>query len=147
MPDDLPDERPDECAPKTDRDELIKHNPAFAEAIGRLHQVNVVSRWLTLLVLWLTVGSWSVWQLRKTWETLQEYFTWSAIRVGLMFHPIAAVGLGLCVGLTLSALIGQSRNLIWGLPDYERASLHDRVLKIQQQGRSHPLWKWVWKQD
>ena len=147
MPDDLPDERPDECAPNTDRDKLIKHNPAFAEAIDRLHRLNVIGRWLTLLILWLTVGGWSLWQLRKTWQILQDYFTWSAIRVGLMFHPIAAVGLGLCIGLTLSTLIGQSRNLIWGLPDYEQAALRGRVLKIQQQGRSHPLWNRVWKQD
>ena len=131
----------------TDPDDPLQRDPAFIQAIDRLHQLNVIGRWLTLLVLWLTVGSWSLWQLRKTWQTLQDYFTWSAIRVGLMFHPIAAVGLGLCIGLTLSTLIGQSRNLIWGLPDYERTSLHDRVLKIQQQGRSHPLWNWVWKQD
>ncbi|MBC7515418.1 MAG: hypothetical protein H7237_03120 [Alkalinema sp. FL-bin-369] len=117
------------------------------QAIDRLHRLNVVGRWMTLLMIWLTVGGWSLWQLRKTWQILQDYFTWSAIRVGLMFHPIAAVGLGLCIGLTLSTLIGQSRNLIWGLPDYEQVALRVRVLKIQQQGRSHPLWNRVWKQD
>ena len=146
----MSDERPDEYSSSnsnTDQDEPLQRDPAFIQAIDRLHRLNVIGRWLTLLVLWLTVGSWSVWQLRKTWETLQEYFTWSAIRVGLMFHPIAAVGLGLCIGLTLSTLIGQSRNLIWGLPDYEQAALRGRVLKIQQQGRSHPLWNRVWKQD
>ena len=143
----MSDQLPDECDPNSNPDKPVERDPALIQAIDRLHRVQVIGRWLTLLVLWLTVGSWSLWQLRKTWETLREYFTWSAIRVGLMFHPIAAVGLGLCIGLTLSALIGQSRNLIWGLPDYERVSLHDRVLKIQQQGPSHPLWKWVWSQN
>ena len=146
----MSDERPDEYSSSnsnTDQDETLQRDPAFTQAIDRLHRLNVIGRWLTLLILWLTVGGWSLWQLRKTWQILQDYFTWSAIRVGLMFHPIAAVGLGLCIGLTLSTLIGQSRNLIWGLPDYEKASLRGRVLKIQQQGRSHPLWNRVWKQD
>ena len=145
----MSDERPDEYSSSnsnTDQDETLQRDPAFTQAIDRLHRLNVIGRWLTLLILWLTVGGWSLWQLRKTWQILQDYFTWSAIRVGLMFHPIAAVGLGLCIGLTLSTLIGQSRNLIWGLPDYEQASLRGRVLKIQQQGRSHPLWNRVWKQ-
>lgn len=146
----MSDERPDEYSSSnsnTDQDETLQRDRAFTQAIDRLHRLNVIGRWLTLLILWLTVGGWSLWQLRKTWQILQDYFTWSAIRVGLMFHPIAAVGLGLCIGLTLSTLIGQSRNLIWGLPDYEQASLRGRVLKIQQQGRSHPLWNRVWKQD
>ena len=146
----MSDERPDEYSSSnsnTDQDETLQRDPAFTQAIDRLHRLNVIGRWLTLLILWLTVGGWSLWQLRKTWQILQDYFTWSAIRVGLMFHPIAAVGLGLCIGLTLSTLIGQSRDLIWGLPDYEQASLRGRVLKIQQQGRSHPLWNRVWKQD
>jgi len=146
----MSDERPDEYSSSnsnTDQDETLQRDRAFNQAIDRLHRLNVIGRWLTLLILWLTVGGWSLWQLRKTWQILQDYFTWSAIRVGLMFHPIAAVGLGLCIGLTLSTLIGQSRNLIWGLPDYEQASLRGRVLKIQQQGRSHPLWNRVWKQD
>ena len=146
----MSDERPDEYSSSnsnTDQDEPLQRDPAFIQAIDRLHRLNVIGRWLTLLILWLTVGGWSLWQLRKTWQILQDYFTWSAIRVGLMFHPIAAVGLGLCIGLTLSTLIGQSRNLIWGLPDYEQASLRGRVLKIQQQGSSHPLWNRVWKQD
>lgn len=119
----------------------------FSSAIDRLHRLTVWGRWLTVLVLWSTVGIWSLWQLRKTWDALRDYFTWSAIRVGLMFHPIAAIGLGLCIGLTLSVLIWQSRNILWGLPDGEQASLHQRVLKIQQQGRSHPLWKWVWSKN
>ena len=146
----MSDERPDEYSSSnsnTDQDGTLQRDRAFTQAIDRLHRLNVIGRWLTLLILWLTVGGWSLWQLRKTWQILQDYFTWSAIRVGLVFHPIAAVGLGLCIGLTLSTLIGQSRNLIWGLPDYEQASLRGRVLKIQQQGRSHPLWNRVWKQD
>jgi hypothetical protein len=119
-------------------------DPNLGWAIDRLHQLTVWGRWLTVAVLWGTVGLWSLWQLRKTWETLRDYFTWSAIRVGLIFHPIAAIGLALCIGMTLSVLIWQSRNVIWGLPDSEQASLKRRVLKIQQQGPSHPLWRWVW---
>jgi hypothetical protein len=116
-------------------------------AIDRLHRLTVWGRWVTVGVLWSTVGGWSLWQLRKTWDTLRDYFTWSAIRVGLIFHPIAALGLAFCIAMTLSVLLWQSRNILWGLPDTEQATLKARALKIQQQGRSHPLWKWVWEPD
>ncbi len=127
-------------------DEAVQ-DPRFSQAIDRLHRLTVWGRWVTTGVLWVTVGLWSLWQLRRTGETLREYFTWSAIRVGFMFHPIAAIGLGLCIGMTLSTLIWQSRNLLWGLPEAEQAALKKRVLKIQQQGDSHPLWKSVWEKS
>ncbi len=82
--------------------------------------------------------------MRKVWEVAWEYFSWSAIRYGLIFHPWAAAGLGLCIGMTLSVLIWQSRNSLWGLPEAEQQQLQKRVLKIQHQGVSHPLWKWVY---
>ncbi len=139
--DSTPDSTPDSTLDQP-QDETL--DPNFERAIDRLHQLTVWGRWMTVAVLWTTVGSWSLWQLRKTWETLLEYFTWSAIRVGLIFHPIAAIGLAFCIGMTLSVLIWQSRHAIWGLPAGEHASLKSRVLKIQQQGKSHPLWRWVW---
>ncbi len=116
----------------------------FIAAIARLHELTVWGRWIVVTVLWLTVGSWSLWQMRKVWEVAWEYFSWSAIRYGLIFHPLAAAGLGLCIGMTLSVLIWQSRNILWGLPEAEQQTLQKRVLKIQQQGVSHPLWKWVY---
>ncbi len=119
-------------------------DPQFTAAIDRLHELTVWGRWMVVTVLWLTVGSWSLWQMRKVWDVAWEYFSWSAIRYGLIFNPWAAAGLGLCIGMTLSVLIWQSRNIIWGLPQAEQQILQKRVLKIHQQGPSHPLWKWVY---
>lgn len=122
----------------------LPQDPQFAAAIARLHALTVWGRWLVVAVLWLTVGSWSLWQMRKVWELAMEFFTWSVIRYGLIFHPGAAIGLGLCIGMTLSVLLWQSRNILWGLPLSEQKALEKRVLKIHQQGPSHPLWKWVY---
>lgn len=85
--------------------------------------------------------------MRKVWEVALEYFTWSAIRVGMIFHPLATIGLGLCIGMTLSILVWQSRNIVWGLPKSEQEWLQQRILKIQQQGPSHPLWAKVYGDD
>jgi hypothetical protein len=128
----------------TESSDDSQFDPAFIAAIVRLHELTVWGRWLVVTLLWLTVGSWSLWRMRKVWEVSAEYFSWSAIRYGLIFNPWAAVGLGLCIGMTLSVLVWQSRNILWGLPLAEQKELQKRVLKIQQQGASHPLWKWVY---
>ncbi|MDA0269006.1 MAG: hypothetical protein O3A14_19105 [Cyanobacteria bacterium] len=78
--------------------------------------------WLTL-GLWLTVGSASLWNLRRTFEQLSVYFTWTAIRYGLAFNRPAAAGLGLCLGMTVVLLVRESRHLIWGLSRRDRAQL------------------------
>lgn len=115
-------------------------DPEMQQAIERLHQLTVWGRWAVVTGLWLTVGVWSLWQMRKVWEVAWEYFTWSAIRVGMIFNPWATIGLGLCISMTLSVLVWQSRNILWGLPKSEQQWLQQRILKIQQQGPSHPLW-------
>lgn len=59
-------------------------DPEMKQAMERLHQLTVWGRWAVVTGLWLTVGSWSLWQMRKVWEVAWEYFTWSAIRVGIL---------------------------------------------------------------
>ncbi len=109
----------------------------------RLYRVMLYGRWLFVSGLWLTVGLLSLWHLRGMLALMQEYFTWAALRYGLLFHPWAALGLGLCIGMTLSVLIWQSRNILWGVPSAEQRRLKASVLKLRQQGKSHPLWKWI----
>jgi hypothetical protein len=118
-------------------------DPSFQAAVYRLHKLTVLMRWLLALGLWLTIGLLSLWDLREPIALLRQYFTWAALRYGLAYHLPASVGLGLCVGITLSTLIWQSRNILFGLPLLERQRLEKQVLKIHQQGRSHPLWKWI----
>jgi succinate dehydrogenase/fumarate reductase-like Fe-S protein len=53
------------------------------------------------------------------------------------------LGLGLCVAMTLATLVWQSSIILWGVNQRERRSLIQQVQKIQEQGKSHLLWRWV----
>ena len=119
-------------------------DPNFQAVVQRLHKLTVYGRWLTVLGLWLTVGSVSLWSLRYPISLLRDYFTWAAVRWALVFQPLPALGLGLCVAMTIAVLVWQSRNILVGLPRLERQRLEKQVLKIREQGSSHPLWKWVY---
>lgn len=115
----------------------------FAAEVERLHQLTVWARWLVVGCLWGTIGLLSLWGLRAELALWWQYFTWTAVRYGLAYNPLAAIGLGLCLGLTVATLVWQSRNIIWGLPRPERRRLMQQARRIRRQGPSHPLWKWV----
>jgi hypothetical protein len=121
----------------------IELDPIFKNQIDRLHRMTVYGRWLSISLLWLTVGAYSLWELRYPIELIQEDFTWAAVRYGLYFQPLPAFGLCLCVSMTIGTLVWQLRNIIWGLPPQEHRYLVQKVCQIRQQGSSHPLWKWV----
>jgi hypothetical protein len=118
--------------------------PELKADMQRLHELTVWGRWLVCLGLWMTIAPLSLWHLRRNILILADRFTWSGVRYGLIFNPLAAIGLTLCVGFSLSILIWQSRNILWGLPKPECDRLKQTVLKIQQQGSSHPLWQWLY---
>ncbi len=118
-------------------------DPVFMQEVERLHQLMVYTRWMVVLTLWLIVGGLSLWSLRSDIELWLEYFTWAAVRYSLFFNRPAAIGLGICIGATLSVLIWQSRNILIGLPAREQDQLKQRVLNIRRQGESHPLWRWL----
>jgi hypothetical protein len=113
----------------------------------RLHRLTVYGRWLMVLFFWVTVGSLSLWGWRYEISLLQEYFTWSAVRYGIIFNPLPAMGLGFCIGVTLAVLFWHSRNILLGLSPQEQQRLEHQVHRISQQGASHPLWKWVVERD
>jgi len=115
----------------------------FAQQVQKLHQLTIYGRWLFVGCLWLTIAPICLWDLRGEIALLQQYFTWSAVRYGLIFHPFSTVGLSFCVAMTASVLIWQSRNILLGLPQEEKQSLEKQVCRIRQQGQTHPLWKWV----
>lgn len=131
-----PQTSPDSEQPKLDAN--------FRAAVQRLHRLTVYARWAVAALLWSTLGTLSLWNLKETISLLQQYFTWSALRYGLAYHLLAAIGLSLCVGVTVSTLVWQSRNVLFGLPQSEQQRLEKQVLKIRQQGQSHPLWKWLY---
>ncbi|MFQ4146837.1 hypothetical protein [Chlorogloeopsis sp. ULAP02] len=118
-------------------------NLSFAKQVQRLHRLTVYGRWLFVGFLWLTIAPVSLWHLREEIVLWRQYFTWVAVRYGLAYHPIATVGLALCIGMTVAILIWQSRNILLGLPQQEKQRLEQQVYRIRQQGPSHPLWKWI----
>jgi hypothetical protein len=123
----------------------IELDPIFKNQIDNLYRLNVYTRWMVIGLLWLTVGAYSLWELRYPISLLQEDFTWAAVKYGLIFQPVPAFGLFLCIGMMMGTLVWQSRNLIWGLPKKERQQLMQQVCQIRKQGSSHPLWKLVIK--
>jgi hypothetical protein len=123
----------------------IELDPIFKNQMANLYRLNVYGRWLTIGLLWLTVGVYSLWELRYPISLIQEQFTWAAVRYGLMFQPIPALGLCLCVGVMTGTLVWQSRNMLWGISKKERQQLIKQVGEIRKQGDHHPLWKWVVK--
>ncbi|MBF2078609.1 MAG: hypothetical protein IGR76_08820 [Synechococcales cyanobacterium T60_A2020_003] len=124
-----------------DRPELL--DPSLETDIQRLYELTIYARWVVVGLLWLTVGVWSLWTFRHDIQLMHQYFTWAAARFALEFNPLAAAGLGLCVGMTVAVLIVQSRTILFGLPASERQRLKQQALKIRQQGQSHPLWRWT----
>lgn len=121
----------------------VDRDPEFQAAVQRLHALTVYGRWAVLGVLWLTIGTLSLWGMRDAIVLMQEYFTWAALRHGLIRHPLSTLGLGICIGLTLGVLIWQSRNILFGVSKADQQRLEKMVLRIHQQGKSHPLWKWI----
>ena len=119
-------------------------DPNFQIEVQRLHKLTVYGRWLTVILLWISVGSWSIWGLRDEIALWLENFTWAAVRYGLYFHRWPTTGLVVCLGMTLVVLTWQSRN-VRRLPQREKQGLEKQVRRIRQQGPSHPLWKWVCK--
>jgi uncharacterized membrane protein len=118
-------------------------DPIFKAQVKRLHQLTVYSRWLVVCLSWLILAPLSLLNWRYELSLMRTYFTWAALRYAIVFNPLPGLGLTLCIGMTLSVLIWQSRNILWGLPDQEQKHLEQQVHRISQQGKSHPLWKWV----
>jgi hypothetical protein len=129
----------------TGADEAIAQDPIFQKQVQRLYRFTVYGRWLIIGVLWLTLMPLSLWGLRSDIALWQDYFTWAAVRYALIYNRLSAIGLGICVGMPIAVLTWQSRNILMGLSPAHQRYLHKQVLRIRQQGTSHPLWKWVCK--
>lgn len=133
-------EQPDAQTPQTTKPEP---DPIFKAQVERLHQLNVFSRWLLVIILWITLAPLSIWGWRYEISLLRSHFTWSALRYGIIYNRLPAIGIAICVGMTASVLVWQSRNILWGMPLPEQKRLEQRVHRICKQGETHPLWKWI----
>jgi hypothetical protein len=122
---------------------VTKSQSDFQQKVARLHQLTVYFRWLVVLFSWLTLGTYALWNLREEIALVFDYFTWAAVYYGLHFNFVPTMCLIFCVSITISVLVWQSRNIIWGLPQKEKRQLEKQVEKILATGTKHPLWKWI----
>ncbi|NJN49695.1 MAG: hypothetical protein HC805_07945 [Alkalinema sp. RL_2_19] len=118
--------------------------PEFQADIERLHQLTVLARWAVVIGLWLTIGSSSLWGIRFHLWLMWQHFTWAALRYTLLVNKLSAIGLMTCTVMTLSVLLWQSRNILFGRAADEQQRLHSQLLRIKQQGHRHPLWRWLY---
>lgn len=118
---------------------------ALQQDVERLYRLTIYGRWCVVVILWLTIGSLSLWGLRYPISLLLDYFTWAAVRYGLAFNRLPAIGLATCIGFTVAVLLQQSRNELFGLSQRDRQRLEQQVQRIRLQGASHPLWRFVCK--
>jgi len=58
---------------------------------------------------------------------IMEHFTWAAIRYVLAFNRLAAIGLGLCIGLTIALLVKETRFQLFGLTGREYKDLRQAL--------------------
>ena len=135
--------RAEEASPQLAELEAAAAAADFQRQVERLHRLTVYSRWMLVGLCWVVVAPISLWSLRREIGLWMTHFTWAAVRYGLFFNRLAALGIFFCTGLTTAVLLWQSRNILWGLPAPERRRLEQQVWRIRQQGRSHPLWKWI----
>lgn len=115
----------------------------FERKVAKLHRLTVYGRWLFVLVSWFTLGLYALWHLKDEIALWFDYFTWAAVYYTFHFNFVPTLCLAFCVGITISVLIWQSRNIISGLPADEQRGLARRVKKIEAQGQKHPLWRWI----
>ncbi len=134
----------DPSQPETSNSEP-NQDPIFTAQVERLHRLTVYGRWALVSLIWLFVGLPSLWALRADISLMLAKFTWASLRytLSLYYSPLPTMGLFFCIGITTSVLVWQSRNILFGMPAQERNRLERQVLRIRQQGKSHPLWKWI----
>lgn len=130
--------------PETSKSEP-NQDPIFTAQVEKLHRLTVYGRWALVSLIWLFVGLPSLWGLRSDISLMLAEFTWASLRytLSLYYSPLPTMGLFFCIGMTTSVLVWQSRNILFGMPAEERNRLERQVLRIRQQGESHPLWKWI----
>ncbi|MGD1901024.1 MAG: hypothetical protein ACFB9N_02155 [Geitlerinemataceae cyanobacterium] len=114
-----------------------------------LHRCAVAARWLLVVCCWLAFGVPAMWFLRREFGLWLDFFSWAAMWYAFRVNPWPAFGLLLSFGLTLSTLMWQSRNILFGLAARELAQRHDEAQRLRTQGSRSTLWMWfgIWRRD
>ncbi len=112
----------------------------------QLRQILILGRWIFIFLAWLIIAPISLWQMRETFFLCQKYCTWAAIRYGLVFNPLAAVGLAFCIGITTSVLLKQSMYILQkDLSEKEIYFLEKKVSQIKKQGHKNFFYRCIFK--
>ncbi|MCL2931110.1 MAG: hypothetical protein MGG11_02060 [Trichodesmium sp. MAG_R03] len=122
---------------------MSKDEPILQAQVQRLYRLNIYCTWLIAVFLWISIGSLSIWSLRKEISLLVDHFTWVSVYYALAYNKLPAFGLGLCLGITTAILVLQSRHVLWGISPEEQKKLEQKVRQINHQGPTHFLWKWI----
>ena len=122
----------------------MKHSDTILnQQVQRLYKLNLYRRWLSIILCWLTLGSFSLWKLWGEFKLLHEDFTWVALRYGLAFNLLPTLSLFFCIAITGAVSAWHSSHTIRNLSPKEKIRLKNQLKKIQQLKPSHPLRKWV----
>jgi hypothetical protein len=112
--------------------------------VAKLRRVDAWLRWLGVVLVWLTLGVWSCWEMRESLKLLSEYLSLTGVQYSVFHHLIGGGGgLIFCVSLTISSVFWQIGQSFIGLSARDRQRLENRVQKIVDRGNKHPLWRWI----
>lgn len=117
----------------------------YQSRIQRLIDVQTALRWLFSLGLWLTLGSFCLWQLRGEIALMGEFFTWTALRSVIQYRPLPSLGVVFCLSTTVATLVWQSQHILFGFSHQENLRMVKYIQGIEAKGKKHPLWWWVCK--
>ena len=78
--------------------------PELKPKVAALYRADWRQRWRSLLLLWFTVIPVCLFLLRKVWGLLWDYFTWSALRLGLQYNLVPTMGIVAVLLLTATSL-------------------------------------------
>jgi len=124
--------------------EKSTHSTTEEADIEKLYKIRIYGRWLLVLISWITLMPWGLWQFRETISLCQEHCTWSAIRLGMEFNPGGTLAITFCIGFLTSVLIWQSSHILrGGLSDKEKYYFRQEAKKIRSEGTKNPLWHWL----
>ncbi|MEM8639800.1 MAG: hypothetical protein AAGG51_13440 [Cyanobacteria bacterium P01_G01_bin.54] len=121
--------------------------PPTDQRLAKLQTAMVGLRWLVVAGLWLFILPGVLWSMRDEIQLLRAHFTWVGLRYAIAYNLWATLGLSLCLGMTASVLVWQSRNILFGRPQREQYRLEQLLAQIESQGRRHPLWRWLHREQ
>ncbi len=112
--------------------------------IKKLYKTRVYGRWILVLISWLTLMPWGLWQFRETISLCQEHCTWSAIRLGMEFNPLGTLAITFCIGFLASVLVWQSSYILrGGLSEKEKYYFNQEIKKIRAKEKNNFFRRWL----